>query len=188
MADAVFREDDDPPLHDRRSPIPDLLRGWNEAGARLTEILADAESRARFHPETLFGTGNRFTDVRIHTQVRQTYANPQEKSRIVRATTRVLDETVEIKEPEPEQRFYEALAALRQEEERVFVTVLLGATRDLIYWNWRYGYTLIANPIADGEERARFNADIGRRRVAAPELAKSRYGKLVTGVGKPEDR
>ena len=82
MNDSVFREDDDPPLYDIRSSIPDLLRGWHEAGPRLTEILEDAESRARFHPETLFGTVNRFGDVRVHTQVRQTYADPHEKSRI----------------------------------------------------------------------------------------------------------
>ena len=62
------------------------------------------------------------------------------------------------------------------------MTVLLGATRDLVYWNWRYGYTLIANRIAEGQERARFNADVGRRRIAAPELSRARYGKLVTDV------
>ena len=58
----------------------------------------------------------------------------------------------------------------------MFVTILLGATRDVVYWNWRYGYTLIAKPIAKGRERALFNADIGRRRIAAPELARARYG------------
>ena len=182
MDDSVFREDDDPPLYDIRSSIPDLLRGWHEAGPRLTEILEDAESRARFHPETLFGTVNRFGDVRVHTQVRQTYADPHEKSRIVVAANRILDDTLESKEAEREQRFWEALAALRREEERVFVTVFLGATRDLVYWNWRYGYTLIADPIAEGEGRARFNSDVGRRRIAAPELARTRYGELVTDV------
>ena len=112
MADSVFREDDDPPLYDIRSPIPDLLRGWHEAGPRFTEILNDAESRARFHPETLFGTVNRFGDVRVHTQIRQTYADRHEKGRIVRAATRILEETVEDKEPVQEQRFEEALSAV----------------------------------------------------------------------------
>ena len=71
----------------------------------------------------------------MHTQVLQTYANPHEKSRIVQAANRILEHTVWDKEPVQERRFYEALGALRREEERVFVTVLLGATRDLVYWN-----------------------------------------------------
>ena len=187
MGDSVFREDDDPPLHDIRSPIPDLLRDWHEAGPRLTEILKDAESRARFHPDTPFCTVNRFSDVRVHTQVRQTYADPHEKSRIVLAATRILKHTVEAKGPVEDQRFYEALSALRREEERVFVTVLLGATRDLVYWNWRYGYTLIGRATADDRERARFRADVGRRRIAAPELSRARYGELVTDVGTSEN-
>ena len=49
-------------------------------------------------------------------------------------------------------------------------------------------YTLIANPIAEGEERARLNADVGRCRVAAPELARSRYGKFVTDVSTSNER
>ena len=182
MANAVFREDDDPPLHGLRSAVPDLLRGWDDAGPRLTAILENAESRAKFHPDTLFGTSNRFGDVRMHIQVRQTYANPHEKARIVKAATRILDETVFDKEPTQQEPFYEALSALRREEERVFVAVLLGATRDLVYWNWRYGYTLIGRPIAYADERAVFDGDIGRWRVAAPELARARHGKLVTDV------
>ena len=188
MADTVFREDDDPPLYDMRSPIPDLLRGWCDAGPCLTAMLKDAESRAKFHPDTLFGTNNRFGDIRIHTQLRQTYANPREKMQIVRMATRILDDTVSDKEPTRQERFYEALATLRREEERVVVAVLLGATRDLVYWNWRYGYTLIGRPIAEAGERAVFDGDIGRRRVAAPEFARARYGELVTDVSPSNER
>lgn len=67
-------------------------------------------------------------------------------------------------------------------------TVGTGIERDLVYWNWRYGYTLVAKPIADAEERAVFNGDIGRRRVAAPELAGARYGALVTDVSTSNER
>ena len=188
MAKAVFREDDDPPLHDARSAIPDLLRGWREAGSGLERVLKDAESRAVFHPDTVFGTVNRFADVRVHTQVRQTYVDSREKSRIVEAATRILEQALDDKEPVREQRFDEALSVLRREEERVFVTVLLGATRDLVYWNWRYGYTLVADPVANREDRVRFHADMGRRRVAAPELARGRYGALVTDVSSSNER
>ena len=66
--------------------------------------------------------------------------------------------------------------------------MLLGATRDLVYWNWRYGYTLIAEHKAKGQQRARFNTDVGRRRLAAPQLAQGRYGELVTDVASSENR
>ena len=89
MSEARFREDDDPPRHDLRSPSPDLLRGWTEAGSGLTAVLKDSEARIKLHPDTIFGTSNRFSDIRMHTQARQTYADPAEKNRIVQAASRI---------------------------------------------------------------------------------------------------
>lgn len=122
--------------------------------------------------------------------MRQTYANPREKSRIVQSATRVLEESEFEKDSDAQQRFDEALAALRREEERVFVAVLLGGSRDIVYWNWLYGYTVVSRKLEKGSNRARFNfnADLGQRRVAAPELARARYGTLVTDVSKSNER
>lgn len=187
MGDAQFREDDDPPRHDLRTPGPDLLRGWDEAGKNLTAILKDAEARLKLHPDTLLGTSNRFRDIRVHLQVRQTYGNPDEKRRIVNTATRILEQTEGAENPIQKQRFDEALAVLAREEERVFVAVLLGATRDLVYWNWRYGYTLVGDQLAEREARAGFNRDVGKRRLAAPRFARDRYGDLVTDAASAAD-
>ena len=54
----------------------------------------------------------------------------------------MLEETLLVNEPEAEARFEEALAAMQVEEERIFVCVLLGNHLDLVYWNWRYGYSI----------------------------------------------
>ena len=80
------------------------------------------------------------------------------------------------------ERFEEALAILRREEERVFVAAVLGATQDVMYWNWTYGYTVTSGYKNRSEERRRFTADLGRHRLAAPVLARHRYGTLVTDV------
>ena len=83
MSNARFYEDDDPPQpEDDWSPVPDVLRGWAEAGPCFGAILKDAIARAAGHPESLDGFLNRYYDIRLHTQYRQTYADPLEKRRI----------------------------------------------------------------------------------------------------------
>ena len=70
----------------------------------------------------------------------------------------------------------------------MFVAAVLGATRDLVYWNWVYGYTVNAAWNLNNAERRRFTTDLGRRRLAAPELARHRYGGLVTDVSSANPR
>ena len=188
MVEPRYYEEDDPPRHDFYSSKPDLLRGWTEAGAGLKHILADAEARAPLHPETSLGTHSRFGDVRLHTQYRQTYADPHEKARITRAATAILDACVNATGDEMTKRFEEAMAAQRREDERVFVAAILGSTLDLVYWNSAYGYTVNSTWRLNTPERRLFNADLGRRRLAAPELARHRYGALVTDGSRTNPR
>ena len=183
-----YYEDDDPPRNEIDSIRPDLLRGWDGAGSALGTLLKDAESRVILHPDTKIGTRNRYHDIRIHTQYRQTYADPHEKTRIIKTSSAILDATAETKDEELVKHFEEALAALRHEEERVFVAAVLGATRDLVYWNWRYGYTVNAAWNLNNAERRRFRTDVERRLLAAPELARHRYGRLVTDVSRTNPR
>ena len=180
----LIYEDDEPHQGSLESLAPDLLSGWRGAGRDFTAMLRDAENRVAFHPETMFGTSSRLGDIRLHTQVRRTYADPNEKARIVRAAGGILDATYDDKTPEGSARSAEALAAMRLEDERVFVAAILGATRDLVYWNWRYGYTVKSYESRGTPERQRFNTDLTKRRLAAPELAQQRYGELVTHVSK----
>ena len=184
----MYYEDDDPPQHEIDSIRPDLLRGWDGAGRALATLIEDAESRVVLHPTTKIGTRNRYHDIRIHTQDRQTYADPHEKTRIIKTSSAILDATAETTDEELTKRFEEALAALRLEEERVFVAAVLGATRDLVYWNWRYGYTVNAAWNLNNAERRRFGTDVERRLLAAPELARHRYGRLVTDVSSTNPR
>ena len=75
---------------------------------------------------------------------------------------------------------------MQMEEERVFVCVLLGNHRDLVYWNWRYGYSLATFTSARG--RAVFATDLDQRCIASPALARSRYGAAITAVAKTNPR
>ena len=98
----------------------------------------------------------------------------------------MLEETLLVNEPEAEARFEEALAAMQVEEERIFVCVLLGNHLDLVYWNWRYGYSISTCTSRHG--RALFATDLDRRRVASPALAPTRYGEAVIAVSKTNRR
>ena len=168
---------DDPPESDD-GPGPDMLRGYKDAGAAFAAVLTDAERRLIMAPDALFGFNARFGDIRVHTQYRQDYADPKEKERIIRTADHMLAQTVLVKNPPSAQdRFEEALAAMRIEDERVFVCTILGSVWDFVYWNWRYGYTLDSQSTATGMKR--FTTDLRYRRVASPALAKQRYGEAV---------
>ena len=152
---------DDPPGSDD-GPGPDMLRGYKDAGAAFAAVLTDAERRLIMAPDALFGLKARFTDIRVHTQYRQDYADPKEKERIIRAADHMLVRTVLVENPPSAQdRFKEALAAMRLEDERVFVCTILGSVWDFVYWNWRYGYTLDSQ--SKGAGKKRFTTDLRGR-------------------------
>ena len=156
-------------------PAPDLLQGWRDAGLWLTYVMGDAEKRL-----TLEGGAevqSRFGDIRMHTQCKRDYADRAEKQAVMNAAEDVLNATLENRTKEGSDRFEEALQAMKVEEERVFVCIILGNIYHFVYWNWRYGYTMNARPKVEGATR--FTRDVDRRRVASPELATVRYGSAV---------
>ena len=112
---------------------------------------------------------------------------PERRAESAGAARAVLDATLQDKDAEPNARSAEALAAHRLEEERVFVAAILGATRDVVYWNWRYGYTVKSYESRTTPERQRFNTDLTKRPLAG-ELAGQRYGELVTHVSEHNPR
>ena len=73
------------------SVAPNMLLGRDNAGQAFAAILKDAEKRVTLHPETMLGTPSRLGDIRLHTQFRQTYADPREKRRVSRAACAILD-------------------------------------------------------------------------------------------------
>ena len=146
-------------------------------------MLGDAERRLLLAGERTHGNlivPARLGDVTVHTQHRSTYADPHEKQRIVRAAEQVLQKTLFDDEPEAQLRFQEALAAMTQEDEPIFVVILTGNIWDFVYWNWTHGYTLDAWKRGDGWKR--FRSDAKRRRVAAPSLARAAYGDSIVRV------
>ena len=116
----------------------------------------------------------------------QDYARRAEKGTIVDAAENVLDETLLVKEPEADARFEEALAALQIEEERIFVCVLLGNHWDLVYWNWRYRYSVAR--FTNDRGRASFAADLEHRSIASPALARTCYGGAIISVASTNPR
>ena len=167
---------------------PDLLTGFNDAGERLGAVLVDAQRRLVLaeggEDEAL--ANPRIGDVRIHTQYRQDYARRAEKRSIVDAAEAVLDETLYVKDPEADARFEEALSALQVEEERIFVCVLLGSHWDLVYWNWRYGYSVAR--FTNDRGRASFATDLEHRSIASPALARTCYGGAIISVASTNPR
>lgn len=175
------RDPDDQAPGGTDGPGPELLRGYRHAGLRLEEVLRDATRRLVGAPECACGSATKFADIRMHTQYRRDYAEPQEKDRILQAADGVLRACAERTDADGVQRFDEALAVLRAEGERIFVVTLLGCSWDLVYWNWEYGYTIDAANRCSG--RGAFRRDVTYRRVASPALAVRRYGAAVLGVG-----
>ena len=167
--------DADEPPEWNDGTAPDRLRGYRKAGERLSEVMTDAEHRLILAPETF--KVKRFGDIQIHTQARQDYANRLEKSRIMAGALQILNETLTVKDPTSIARFQEAIAALRNEEERIFVVVLTGTPWTFVYWNWRYGYAL--DGVGRNLEQRVFHKDVRQHRVASPELARQRYGSAV---------
>ena len=164
-----------------------MLTGYDNAGESLDAVLRDAERRLLLAGERTCGNLTapaRLGDVSVHTQYRSTYADPHEKRRIVRACEQVLNKTLCVEEEEAQVRFQEALAAMTQEDERIFVVVLTGNVWDFVYWNWSHGYTLDAWEKNAGWKR--FRNDAKRRKVAAPSLAQAAYGNAVVRVT-PDD-
>ena len=166
---------------------PDMLTGYDNAGESFSAVLRDAERRLLLAGERNYRNlmvPAKLGDVELHTQHRSTYAEPKEKQRIVRAAEQVLQETVLDEEPEAKVRFAEALAAMRQEDERIFVVTLTGNICDFVYWNWHHGYTLDA--WGRSKEWKRFRADARRRKIAAPELARAAYGDAIVQLSNEE--
>ena len=181
-----MRRADDGSERWREGPGPDLLTGFDHAGERLAAVLADTQRRLLLANDGKTPANHRIADIRVHTQYRQDYATTAEKHSIIEAAENVLDETLLVNEPEAEARFEEALAAMQVEEERIFICVVLGNHLDLVYWNWRYGYSVSTCTSRHG--RVLFATDLDRRRVASPALAARRYGETVIAVSKRNRR
>ena len=160
---------------------PDGLQGYDNAAEDFGRVLQDAERRMKALQYTHDGGWPaRIVEIRLHPQPRKDYQDPKEKSRIVQAAEEVLNATVECtarEDPVGQERFEEALSAMRMEDEQVFVLAVLGNVHHLIYWNWRYGYA-VKGPALDCNDR-QFRNDVDLRLVASPELARTRYGSIV---------
>ena len=167
-------------MADSEDPAPDLLAGYHDAGQALEAAIRQARSILTLAPGV--GPPARFRDLGVHTQYRKQYASRAERQRILQATSTVLDETVfDTTDPEKNQRFDEALAALREVEESVFVAVFRGNIWSLVFWDWRFAYAIDEWNASRG--RRRFRRDWKARRVASPAGAAQRYGGAIARWG-----
>ena len=160
---------------------PDLLEGYDDAASGLGQTLQDAERRLKQsrHDKTRYPP--RIQNIQVHIQTMRQYENLSEKERVMDAASEVLEATIEesIKKREPEStRFNEALAALKEEERRGFVTIIDANTSTLVYWNWTYGYEVATDENA--AMNARLAHDIAQKNVARPEHAGKVYGDAAT--------
>lgn len=173
-------EDPKPPRARLNKAHPDLLHGFDEAPAGIQHVFRDAVERLeREKIDELPGLDScgRIDDIRIHTQAARQYRNDKEKRRIAKAASRILDDCMiaDTGSPEEKARWKEAIAALEKEDERVFVTVVTGAPIHLVYWDWKYAYSVPAR--SERRKTRRFLRDIKRGQVANAENARRRYGK-----------
>lgn len=183
-------EDPKPPRARLDRAYPDLLHGFDEAPAGVQHVLRDAVSRLereQIEPVPGGPSSGRIGDVRIHTQARVQYAESGEKKRIVGYAESVLDALLEKHGGVPhgphgggfcDPRWDDALATLEKEGERVFVAVVLAIPYDLVYWDWRFAYTVANRPL--GRPLKRLRRDLRRRRVAHRDYAVQRYGAAVS--------
>lgn len=94
----------------------------------------------------------------------------------MKAASRLLDDCLlaDTRTAEETARWDEAMAMLEREDERVFVTVVTASPVHLVYWNWRFAYSV---PAKSGRRKTqRFLRDVERRNVANAENATRRYG------------
>lgn len=173
-------EDPRPPRARLDKAYPDLVHGFKEAPAGVQHVLRDAterlERRALDRKAGIESCG-RIIDIRIHTQAARQHRSAKEKRRVENAATDVLDECLIASKgtPAEEARWAEAMSALEKEDERVFVAVVIATPVHLVYWNWRFAYSVPADN--SRRETRRFRDDVEKRKVANAENASRRYGK-----------
>lgn len=162
-------------------PKPNGVTGYENAGSGLKRVLADAERRvtATDAPEPV----QRITDILVHIQPATNYENAEAKEAIMEASMLVLEAMPAAADMTPEQRarWNEAMAALRAEEERVFVVVITSNVGTLVYWNWDFAYRT-GNAYSDAAKNPVVD-DAMRRSVASPEKARRAYGTEVDEIG-----
>ena len=184
-----WRDSDDPapPRGDLDKATPDLLHGFDNAPAGLQHVLRDAVKRLEamtiMHGAVACG---RISDIRIHVQPLVQYADRNEKSYIKNAATRLLDEYVGEDGMKPtDARWDEAMATLQKEDERVFVAIVMGTPRHLVYWNWKFAYS-VDNNVRTRRSRL-FRRDAAKRHVASAEHARKRYGADAVRTADEQD-